>query len=371
MRIGIDLRKIHDSGIGRYSSSLVHYLLDVDRENRYFLFLNPKDMRRVCFPGENVERIPEYSGKYSAMEHVTLPIQAARLRLDLFHAPHYVLPMFLPCKTVVTIHDLIHLIRPTGDGLTRTAKKIYAEKMIRLAAWKADRIIVVSEHTKKDLLSLVPGAEKKVSVIHNGIEWQIGKAPCRFHKTKGDETNRVLGKYGLGKGYLLFVGSDKVHKNLGGAVRCARRLWDEFKIPLVVVGVGNEAGRAFIGPGDPSLFEVHFLDQVEPEDMIHIYNGAYILLFSSYYEGFGLPILEAMACGVPVIASNRSSIPEVAGNAAQLVDPDKPEEMIRAARNLLSNALITQEYVERGFQQIKKFSWADAAKKTLEIYRSL
>jgi glycosyltransferase involved in cell wall biosynthesis len=371
MRIGIDLRKINDSGIGRYTQSLVHHLLRIDKKNEYVFFLYPEDMKRFCYTGNNVRMVEDTSGKYSILEHVSISRKARQLGLDLFHAPHYVLPLFLSCKTVVTIHDLIHLIYPTGNGFTRTAKKFYAEQMIRQSAKKADRIIAVSRNTKKDLVALVPEVEEKIVVIHNGVEWESDTGLGRFHPTKGEETDRALERYGIHKGYFLFVGNERVHKNLSGAVQTAKELWAEFKIPLVVIGVNPEAGRVFIDREDPSLAHIYFLERVNPEDMVHFYNGAYMLLFPSLYEGFGLPILEAMACGTPVIASNRSSIPEVAGTAAHLIDPDNPKELVQAARLFLTNALVAKDHVERGFAQIKKFSWDEAAKRTLEIYKGL
>lgn len=352
MRIGIDVRKIADSGIGRYTQNLIENLLKIDSLNEYILFFHPDDAQNYDYPGKNARKVIESAGKYSLSEHWALARQAQKHKLDIFHATHYVLPRFLKCRSVVTIHDVIHLIDPSFGFFARA----YAKIMIRSAISKSDMIITVSSQTKDDLLSIFNAPVSKINVILNG-------GGSDFGPVTGDKLNRSLDEMGLERGYCLFVGSDRPHKNLKAAegVLAAMRADTRF----VVVGRIKQSEKKRY---EKFGARVKFFEKVDKQKMEALYSGALALLFPSYHEGFGLPPLEAMACGTPVVASNRSAIPEVTGDAAELVDPDDISAMVRALEKIRDDGEERKRLVEAGAKRAEKFSWEKTARMTLEIY---
>jgi len=352
MRIGIDARKIADSGIGRYIQNLIEKLLEIDSFNEYILFFQPDDELTYNYTGGNVRKVIERAGKYSLAEHWTLARQAEKHELDIFHATHYVLPRFLKCRSVVTIHDVIHLIDPSFGFFARA----YAKIMIRSAIVRSDQVITVSNQTKDDLVSILCAPASKINVIHNG-------GGSDFKPVAGDKLNRPLDEMGLKRGYFLFVGSDRPHKNLKAVegVMNAMRADTRF----VVVGrVNASVKKRYEKFGG----RVKFFYQMDKQKMEALYCGTAALLFPSYHEGFGLPPLEAMALGAPVVASNRSAIPEVTGDAARLVDPDDIEAMARALEKIRDDIGERQKLIEAGAKRVSEFSWEKMARMTLEIY---
>lgn len=355
MKIGIDVRKIEDTGIGRYIENLVENLLKMDTRHEYFLFFSPESANRFDYPESKVTKIIETSGKYSFREHLSLSSKAKSAGLDLFHSPHYVLPMFLKTKSVVTIHDLIHIIDP-AFGL---AQRAYAKFMIRSAISKAEALITVSEHTKSNMVEILGAPENKIHVIPNG-------GGADFERTTDEKLGEILDSLGLKKGYYLFVGSDRPHKNLKAVERVLDLMNDDTR--FVIAGrVLDENKKIFSRFGKRALF----MGAMEKEELQALYSGAEALLFPSYLEGFGLPILEAMACKTPVVTSNRSSMPEVAGDAARLVDPDDAEAMAAALDKIRSDKVYRNDLVAKGLERIQLFSWESMAAKTLDIYEAV
>ncbi|HEB73248.1 MAG TPA: glycosyltransferase family 1 protein [Nitrospirae bacterium] len=352
MRIGIDARKIADSGIGRYTENLIEKLLEIDRLNEYVLFFQPEDSPNYDYPGGNVRKVIERAGKYSLAEHWALARQAEKLELDIFHATHYVLPRFLKCRSVVTIHDVIHLIDPSFGFIARA----YARAMIRSAISRSEIVITVSNQTRDDLLSMFSAPPSKINVIYNG-------GGSDFLPIARDRLDRTLAGMGLEQGYYLFVGSDRPHKNLKavegslGAMRADTR--------FVVVGRVKQSEKKRY---EKFGARVKFFEKVDKQKMEALYCGTAALLFPSYHEGFGLPPLEAMACGAPVVASNRSAIPEVTGSAAILIDPDDIEAMARALGKIRDDMDERRRLIEAGVKRVAEFSWEKTARATLELY---
>ncbi|MGK7344986.1 MAG: glycosyltransferase family 4 protein [Candidatus Nitrospinota bacterium M3_3B_026] len=353
MRIGIDVRKIDDTGIGRYIENLVESLLKVDEENEYVLFFTPEGIGRREYPEGRVTKVVERAGKYSVEEHITLARSAKRAGLDLFHAPHYVLPFFMRTPSVVTVHDLIHVAAPGFNPIAR----VYARLMITNAARRARVVIAVSEHTKKDLVALLGVPEGKIRVIPNG--------GGDFSRMDGGVLGGVLDRLGLAPGYFLYVGSDRPHKNLAAVRPVMERMGDD--TVFVIVGrMPEERKKEFAGFGR----RARFFDNVDKETMRALYSGAAALFFPSFYEGFGLPPLEAMACGAPVVASDRTSIPEVVGDAAALTPPDDIETMAELLGRVRGDSAFRDELVRKGYERVKQFSWEKTARMTLDAYRA-
>lgn len=339
-----------DSGIGRYISNLVENLLKVESSHHYTLFLSPLDMNAFDYPSDRVAKIAEHSGKYSIAEHWTLAAAANGMKLDLFHAPHYVLPYFLKVPPVVTVHDIIHVTDPGYGFMARN----YARMMIGSAVCRARKIIAVSGHTKERLVNVVNAPEDKIKVIHNGVG--------DFHRTAEGEINAILGRMGIKPGYFLFTGSDRPHKNLGAVAGVMEILKDS---QFVIAGrILEDSRRRFEKLGNKAMF----FGNVSKEEMQALYSGARALLFPSYDEGFGLPPLEAMACGVPVVASSRAPMPEILGDAAMMADPDDHKTMADALVKIVSEPAFREAMVARGFERLKMFSWEKMAIATLQTY---
>ncbi|OGC74297.1 MAG: hypothetical protein A2145_04775 [candidate division Zixibacteria bacterium RBG_16_40_9] len=364
MRIGIDVRKINDFGIGTYIQNLIKYLLEADKLNQYFLFFNHQDINSFNYPKEQVIKLINNSPKYSIREHFSLSHQAQKYNLQLFHEPHYTLPYFLKCKKVVSIHDLIHLKFP--QNLPNRRAYIYAKFMIGQAIKKADKILAGSENTKNDMVEIFKTKAEKIEVIYYGVD-EI------FKPLKGQNLlENFKNKYKLTNKYILYSGSIRKHKNLENALRAYALLKDE-SYHLVIAGVGLQNQKDL----EPLLNELKIAEKVkitpflDYSELVLLYNSASVLFFPTLYEGFGLPVLEAMACGIPVISSNNSSIAEVSAEAAILVDPLNLKKMADALEKVLEETSLRQRMVSLGLERAKIFSWEKTAQATLRVYREL
>jgi glycosyltransferase involved in cell wall biosynthesis len=358
--IGIDARKLGDFGIGTYVRNLVAGLAAIDRENRYVLFVGreaPDDLP------ENFRVIEERAPVYSIRELVALSWRLHRLKLDLYHATHYVLPAIVPCRAVVTIHDIIHLLYP--QFLPNRLAFLYAQRMIRRSLQRGERIIAVSQNTKSDLIDYFGVGGRKIRVIYNGVEEEFRR------RLPADEVRRRVATLGIQPPYLLFVGNPKPHKNLENVVRAyalAQALYD-FDQPLVCVGdrQGDFKIRQIaeqLGVGG----KVRLVGHVEQAMLPAIYQGATLFLYPTLYEGFGQPVIEAMASGVPVITSNGSALREIATSYAELVEPLDVNAMAHAIAGLLSDPERRRELSERGTRRAADFRWLRTAERTRDVY---
>ncbi len=363
VRIGIDARKAADYGIGTHVRNLVRRLVLLDRSVEWVLFHRPGD-ERLLPTGERVRLVPERSGGYSLGELTALAARARELRLDLYHAPHYVLPVRLPCPSVVTIHDVIHLTAHEYRGLPR----LYARLMIGRAVRAAARVITVSHASEREILRLFPRLHPRIAVIPNGVE-EI------FHpRPDGETTAFVAESFGIGSPYLLFVGNPKGHKNLDllleGFVKLARRY---AALHLLVVG-GDERQRRRLARRTRQLGiggRTRLTGPVDREALARLYAGAAAFVFPSRHEGFGLPPLEAMACGTPVASSSSASLPEVLGPAAAYFSPESADSLVEAICRILDDPGLRERLVHLGIERARHFSWDDASKQTLALYREV
>jgi len=369
-RIGIDARKLQDFGIGTYVRNLIRALADLDTGSlalRYVLLVRPEDREQLADLPANFELTVESSPVYSLRELVTLSWQLWRQGLDLYHATHYVLPAALTPRVVVTIHDIIHLLYP--EFLPNRLAFLYARRMIHRSLTRGDRIIAVSQNTRADLMQQFAMDGRKIEVIYNGVEDVFRR------RLPDEEIERWLRSLGISRPYLLFVGNPKPHKNLDTVVQAyarARRL-APFDAPLVCVG--NRSGSEFkirqraehLGIGD----QVRLLGHVAQEALPAIYQGATLFLYPTLYEGFGLPVIEAMASGVAVITSNTSALKEIAQGFAHLVDPLDIPAMAKAIAQSMSDDEHRAALARLGLRRARDFRWEHTARKTLGVYLSV
>ena len=367
MRIVLDARKLHDFGIGTYIRNLVNELGRLDHEDEYVLLTKPEDAATAAAAGPNFRAVVETSRPYSVAEQWRVPMAAARARADLLHEPHYVLPPLTRCRTVVTIHDCIHLRFP--EYLPSRAAFAYAHAMIRLAARKADRVLTVSDASKRDILHYTGIAPEKVVVVHNGLDTRFAAAP------DAEAIDRVRQRFQLDHPFVLYVGNIKPHKNLERLIAAFASMRADGPDGLKLVVIGDETSKH---PGLRQAVHRHRLDKhvrffgFQPAaTLITFYRLARAFVFPSLYEGFGLPPLEAMANETPVVTSNLSSLPEVAGDAAVLVDPYDVASIADGIRRAVTDEPLRQELIARGRARAREFSWARAAADTLAVYREV
>ena len=372
-RIGIDARKVRDFGIGVYVTNLIHGLARIEgaSERRaghdYLLFVRPEDRDFAADLPPNFRCVVERSPVYSLREIGLMSWRIWRSRLDLYHATHYVLPAIVPCPTVVTIHDIIHLLYP--GFLPNRAASLYAQGMFRHSVARADRIVAVSNNTRNDVLEYFSVDEDKVRVVYNGLE-------DRFRQTlREDELHAALGEDGVCRPYLLFVGNPKPHKNLDRVIKAYARARSRAGFDAPLVCVGARPGTDFklerrarqLGIGD----HIRLLGHVDGKVLPALYQGASLFLYPTLYEGFGLPVVEAMASGVPVITSNTSSLKEIAQGYAELVNPLEVKEIASAIERCMGNRAHARQLAARAGQRSARFRWEEAAESTLDIYRDV
>jgi glycosyltransferase involved in cell wall biosynthesis len=364
VRIGIDARKLHDFGIGTYIRNLLRQLARLDRQTEFVVLCRPADCEALASLGENFRSVPETSGHYSIAEQIRIPLALKREKVTLFHAPHYVLPPLVRCRSVVTIHDCIHLMFP--QYLPNRFALAYARASIGLAARRATRVLTVSESSKRDILRFVDTTPEKIDVIYNAFDERFGVEPLE------EDVVRVRERYQLNDEFVLYAGNVKPHKNLERLIEAfdlvRKRGLDRLKLVLIGDEISKYAALRRAVHQHQLHKYVRFLGYLPEETLAVMYRLAGVFVFPSLYEGFGLPPLEAMASGTPVVTSNISSLPEVAGAAAVLVDPYSPEAIADGIHRVLTDEALRRSLRQKGLARAAQFSWEQSVRRVREIY---
>lgn len=380
MRVGIDCRSLLSvkTGIGVYTDRLVRELeSDGDFAFTGYLpipFLNPRKRKAALneisqthphlklitqtFPPPKIQRL--------IWAHSNLvPIESVIGGVDIFHSTSFVMPPLRRAKGVVTIYDLTFMITPEHHvkGIQGFAKQIHTY------ADRADSIIAISEHTKRDIVQhlKVPAERVRVTLLAADERYRVLDDAAGM--------DRILTKFGIDREYILYTGTLEPRKNVPTLIRAYAALKHEQKIPhrLVLAGkkgwLYDEIMESIRSLGLEK--DVIFTGYVPDEDMPYLYNGASVFAYPSFYEGFGLPPLEAMACGCPVVTSNTSSLPEVVGDAGLMVDPNHPEELAEAMGRILGDSGLRMALREKGLLRAAGFSWRRCAEETLAVYRDV
>ncbi|MGH2459239.1 MAG: glycosyltransferase family 4 protein [Chloroflexota bacterium] len=297
-------------------------------------------------------------------EQMVLPLALRRLNVDLVHAPAYVAPLAFPGASVVTFHDLSFYLMP--DAFNRS-NRVYLQNFSRWTARRARRSIAVSESTRQDMVRLLGVSPSTIDVVYNGIDECFRPEPDprrieRFRQAKG-----------LPERFILFLGTIEPRKNVPALVRAyARARQRGVSAPLVIAG-----GQGWGGESIAQIVEelglagtVRLTGFIPSDERPLWYNAATLFAYPSRYEGFGLPVAEAMACGTAVVASNRSSLPEVVGDAGALVDPDDVAALADALVTVAGDSALRRELAARGLERSQRFTWDAAARATLRSYRT-
>jgi len=358
-------------GLATYTTNLVKSLLTIDQEDQFCLFIaknQPIDGFLTQLPSTShitVVRLQRPTRNIFLWDQLLWYGLLKKEDIDVFHSLVYGVPFLCPCKKVFTIHDLTPLIFP------EFFKKFRHKVVFRFNFFTgkyADRIITSSQNSKDDLTHYLHIPEENISVIFDGVAAQY-----RILQNRKD-IERLRDRYHIPGKYLLYVGGFDKNKNLVTLVNAFFLLLQEniLKDDIFLVFTGTltqdaASLREFIKTCEIED-RVILPGFVPEEDLIGLYNGAEIFIFPSLYEGFGLPPLEAMACGTPVITSNAASLPEVVGDAALQVDPHSPEELSHAIIEIFTSSELLEDLRKKGSERVKLFSWEETAKKTLEIY---
>jgi glycosyltransferase involved in cell wall biosynthesis len=365
MRIAIDARKLHDYGIGTYVRNLLRQLARQDTTNEYVVLCREADWESVEELGPRFRPVVENAGAYSLREQIALPIDLRRESAELFHAPHYVLPPLTPCRSVVTIHDCIHLRFP--QYLPNRIGYAYARAQMWTATHKAARVITVSEASKRDILRYFHVPESRIEVIYNAIDDRFWQQPA------AEDIARVRERYRLDDPFVLYAGNIKPHKNLERLIEAFHILRQEPAMKDVqLLIIGDEISKYATLRRAVHRHKLHkhvrFFGFVSDQTLAALYRLADVFVFPSLYEGFGLPPLEAMASGTPVITSNVSSLPEVVGDAALMIDPYEPAAIAEAMQRVLGDANLRADLSRRGLARAREFSWERSIARVREIY---
>jgi glycosyltransferase involved in cell wall biosynthesis len=376
MNIGIDIRTLMDgqySGVSEYTLNLLNKLFEIDRKNNYKLFYNSAqdvDNKIPNFNGRVETVSTKFSNKifnYVMQKGLKYPLLDKLLGVDVFYAPHTNFSaLSKDCKKIITVHDLSYLrykeffsIRKNFWHSMINVKKILTE---------FDTIVAISENTKRDLIEILNIPENKIVVIHSGVGDEY-----RSVAKDNFEMKKVREKYNLPKDFILYLGTIEPRKNVEGAILAFEKYLfesNDCNLNLILAGANGWKNKEVFDIINNSEFKdrITYLGYIEKEDKKYLYNLTKLLLFPSFYEGFGFPPLEAMSCGTPVITSNISSLPEVVQDGAILVDSLSTEEISQGISLILAKNDIKNKLIEKTRIISKTFSWENTAKKYLELY---
>lgn len=369
MKIGIDARMYGSgfTGIGRYTYELINHLARTDDDNEYVVFLRKESFDDFKPPNKRFTKVLADFPHYSFAEQTRFLKVLNAENLDLMHFCHFNAPIRYKKPYIVTIHDLTLSFFP-GKKFNSWWRRLAYRLVLKSVTKKAKKVIAVSEHTKKDLQKLMAVPSEKIEVIYNGVSPEFAE-PSEIKKAD------LMKRLGLQKPYFLYAGVWRDHKNLVGLIKAFAEVNEDLgeQYNLVITGRHNPSYHEIPDAVAALKLEddVHLVGMVSDEDLRALYQHALAFAFPSFYEGFGLPPLEAMQCGTPVVASNKSAIPEICGEGNALYfDPYNLDDMREKMRMIATDASLRQRLVDHGFERVKEFDWGKMASKVLNIYRS-
>ncbi len=371
MKIAIDMRPLMAgkiSGVEVYMENMLKALFELDKENQYILWYNAFKPAKIRLKTDQ----PNVKWKRTRIPNKILNLCQSLLRwpkvdkligekIDILWVPDpRPAPVTADCKKVITFHDLSFVdFRHAFNLKTRLWHKVLRP---RKEAEEADHIIAVSQFTKEKLQDEYGIAPEKISVIYEAADPGIRPLPI----PRSFEI--IQRKYKLPERYFLFLSTLEPRKNLAGVVEAFRKWREETRADVSLVLAGQDFpgifNRVFI-KSDPHIYRTGFVDE---QDKGLLYQHAIAFLYPSFYEGFGLPILEAMQCGTPVVTSDCTAMPEVAGDAAMLINPNDPDQLKQALHKMYRDDIYRNQLIEKGYERVKRFSWNESSKKLLEVF---
>ncbi|MCH8566885.1 MAG: glycosyltransferase family 4 protein [Balneolales bacterium] len=374
LRIGIEAQRIFRSkkhGMDMVALETIRHLQQTDSSGfEFFVFVKPDS--DVCLESGNGVTVVEVPGTtYPYWEQVMLPAAVQKYKIDLLHCTSNTAPLQLQIPLLLTLHDIIYLEKKgmQGASLYQKLGYFYRKWNVPRIVHKAEQIITVSEFEKKRIINHfgeIPG----LKVVYNGIS---PKFSIPYAKKQKDEIKK---KYNLPDSFIFFLGNTDPKKNLNNVLKSVIDVLSKCKNESLQVLIADYSSDALkqqlVRLGKTDLMSRFILPGYIPNtDLPGIYYQTELFLYPSLRESFGIPIIEAQACGAPVITSNTSSMPEVAGKDAWLVNPENCSEITNAALSILENTMIREKLIEAGIQNSGRFSWANTANQTLQIYKEI
>jgi glycosyltransferase involved in cell wall biosynthesis len=385
-RVAIDVRRIRDYGIGSYIRNLLVSLSRRNDDLRYVLAGRPQDLRALPPLDERFQHAAFPRSDAGLVNQIRFPLFLRQFSPDLVHIPLNAVPMFLPRPYVVTVHDMSSLLfgedLPKHSALRRTFRRM----RFRRGLERANRVIAVSDATQKDVENLLHIPGQRIRRIHEAIDPKFftplhpadaraaGPGALEFYK------RQFVERYQIFEPYLLYAGTIRPQKNIPRLIEAFAVLRAELATHpryanLKLLIIGDEVSRNPLVRRTVLQTQlekaVRFFGFVSFDTLRMFYEGAEAFVFPSLYEGFGLPPLEAMACGVPVVTSNVSAMPEVVGDAAALVNPENVFDIARGIREVLTTPGYREALIERGRRRAREFSWDETARQVVEVYREV
>jgi glycosyltransferase involved in cell wall biosynthesis len=372
LRIGIDARLLrYRRGIGNFVFNLVDSLARQNPHHDFLLYTDTPEAREFA-PSDSRFTVKVLRPKlYPLWEQVILPRQVAKDQLDVLHCPANAAPLFLNRSTalVLTIHDVMYMLppatMPVSPSLYQRVGRGYLRQVVPRVINNAAAVTTISNFSQRDICENLGRASDDVVVIY--------EAPGRLFRRlpRSDGADNIAG-LGVTAPFILAMGALDPRKNTARLLAAFGRTGGQTGLKLVIVGLSKRARSHFAEMARSLGLEeaVLLLGFVTEEELVSLYNAAEIMLYPSLYEGFGMPVLEAMACGTPVIASTSAAIPEIAGDAAELVDPTNTDALACAIVRVSGDATLRREMTDRGYNRAGEFSWDTVARKMLDVYEA-
>lgn len=361
MKIAWDIKEIfgQKAGKGCYTYKLLKYFIKYDQNNEYYLYFGeqklpfklPRNFHHIQTPDSPLIR---YFFQFFDLKKKKIDL--------LFSSTSYILPSFAPCKTFLIIYDFAVYHSFTRPALkTLLIEKIALGRSIR----KASRLATISTNTKKEIQKLFKIPDSKIDVVYAGVDNPL--------TITNDDTDKTLKKLKIKKRFILFVGTIEPRKNVKNLIKAYSLLPPRIKKEYQLVLVGKKGWRAdeIYDEAKKLKDRVKFLGYLKEKELAALYKKTTLFIYPSFYEGFGLPILEAMSYGSPVITSNATSMPEVAGDAAIMINPWRIKEITQAMEKIINNQNLREELIQKGYKQTNRFSWRKCAKKVLSSINNL
>lgn len=376
MRIGIEAQRLfrpHKHGMDRVALELIKSLQKIDTKNEYFIFVKPDEDRNVIQNTKNFN-IVEIPGKiYPFWEQIELPKFVKAYKCDLLHCTSNTAPLKVESKLITTLHDIIFKEEGLVKYLFSSASwyqkigNLYRRFIVKGVVKKSNRLITVSNFEKENIKKTFQIDDKKITTVHNGVNNDFHN---HFNKNRKELVKK---EYNLPEKFLLHIGNRDPRKNTKRVLEafCKLKLSHIEDFSLVIIGLNRNTLNHILDELSISKKiknDIIITSYISDEDLPVVYNLASLFLFPSLREGFGIPIIEAMAAGVPVITSNTSSMPEVAGESAHLINPTKTKELEQAIIQILSDEEYRLNLIRKGIEQSKSFSWAQSAESVLNVY---
>ena len=373
MKIGIEAQRIfrpHKHGMDIVAVELIRALQVIDNQNEYFIFVKPDEDNTCISETKNFHIVEVPGGNYVFWEQIMLPIYARKYGIDVLHCTSNTAPIFLTVPLILTLHDVIFMEKTVGKNTSTNYQKfgnLYRKWLVPKIVRKCQQIVTISEVEKANIIRVLGLQEKLITVVHNGVSGRFGIKP------NAEIINQVREELNLDGDFFLFLGNVEPRKNVTNTVKAFVAFAEvNTHVQLVITGLKP----TFVSDILTEIGKISFLNRfvfpgfVTENVLLTLYAEAKVFLYPSFREGFGLPILEAMAFGTPVVTSNISAMPEVAGDAAFLVDPYSVEEITAGMTVAYENDKLRQQKINSGFLRPSMFTWQNTAQKMLNIYQS-